>query len=173
MPYLFALFVNHNLTINYGCIEHETDIETLYTTLCSTSRVPCFSSLIPILTRVTRDRYGDFVSTLYPYLIERSGFEAIERDEPGPVFACWNGILVARGEPFLPPRLRPIGSMSILSNVSLPNVSTSEPLGRGLPTSHPIYGTPDAGKPPREMPALKFRASGPDECFSSVRVRGT
>jgi hypothetical protein len=108
-------------------------------------------------TWVTRDRYGNFIATLYPYLIEKSGYEAIGADHPAPVFACWNGIFAARAEPFYPPARRP-NNTSHLEN---------RPLSQKLAWTHPAANEYPR-TPPRQMPALKFRASAKDECFSSV-----
>ncbi|KAH7061890.1 hypothetical protein BKA62DRAFT_593693, partial [Auriculariales sp. MPI-PUGE-AT-0066] len=105
-----------------------------------------------------RDRYGDFGSMIYPYLIERAGFEAIERQEPAPVFTCWNGVFVTRAEPFYSPQRRPARNASVLS---------SEPLTKKLTQTHPSAAE-FPSTPPRDLPALRFRSSGPDECFSSV-----
>ena len=109
--------------------------------------------------RVTRDLYGDFVATMHPFLIERSGFEMIELDRPAPVFTCWNGILVTHAEPFIPPELRP-RNHSVLS---------ARPLAKKLAWTHPA-ASEHSNTPPRDLPTLKFRAAGQNECFSSVRV---
>ncbi|KAJ6549089.1 cryptococcal mannosyltransferase 1-domain-containing protein [Mycena vulgaris] len=102
---------------------------------------------------VIRDRLGRIVSTLWPYFLEDTGFRAVMADEPAPVFACWNGIISVRAEPFLPPALR------------TGHLSTS-PLSHPLAPTHPAY--PQAANlTPAETPSLRFRASAEHECFSS------
>ncbi|KAJ7679475.1 cryptococcal mannosyltransferase 1-domain-containing protein [Mycena polygramma] len=103
---------------------------------------------------VIRDRLGRIASTLWPYFLEDLGFRAVMADEPAPVFTCWNGIIAVRAEPFLPPALRTTTHLS------------TAPLGRPLPSTHPAYPQP-ADLSPARTSALRFRASAPDECFSS------
>lgn len=127
---------------------------------------------------VTRDRLGRLVSSLWPYLLEDDGMASITSDQPAPVFTCWNGIVSFRSEPFLPPHLRP--SNSVLSKTPVPETRRE---GR-VPSSHPWYGRVVGGGSkkegkgvvggegqeavsPREMPQLRFRASGRKECFGS------
>jgi len=105
---------------------------------------------------VTRDRLGGLVAGVWPYLLEPSGKKAVENNEPAEVFSCWNGIVAFRAEPFIAPQLR-IGDKSHLS---------TQPLYLPLPPSHPAYATGKA-TPPRSAPALQFRSSASDECFSS------
>ncbi|KAH7106417.1 cryptococcal mannosyltransferase 1-domain-containing protein [Auriculariales sp. MPI-PUGE-AT-0066] len=106
---------------------------------------------------VTRDRVGGMVAGVWPFLLEPSGRRSIERNEPAQVFTCWNGIIALRAEPFLPPALRLDNSSSKLSE---------KPLHPALPSSHPGYQNGRTA-PPRNAPALQFRASGWEECFSS------
>ncbi|KAJ7118503.1 cryptococcal mannosyltransferase 1-domain-containing protein [Mycena crocata] len=102
---------------------------------------------------VIRDRLGRLVSGLWPYFFEDSGFRAVMADEPAPVFACWNGIVSMRADPFLPVPLR----RGQLSNTPLP---------RPLPATHPAYPQVE-NLTPAGTPPLRFRASAPSECFSS------
>ncbi|KAJ7692270.1 cryptococcal mannosyltransferase 1-domain-containing protein [Mycena rosella] len=102
---------------------------------------------------VLRDRLGRLTSALWPYFLEDTGFRAVMAEEPAPVFTCWNGIVSILAEPFLPIALRH-GRLS------------TSPLPRPLPPSHPAY--PQwANVTPALTPPLVFRASAPNECFSS------
>ncbi|KII85539.1 glycosyltransferase family 69 protein [Plicaturopsis crispa FD-325 SS-3] len=105
---------------------------------------------------VTRDRLGGLVSSLWPYLLEDAGMRAIMADDPAPVFSCWNGIVAMRAAPFYPPERRSTANFT-LSTAPHPSV---------LPASHPLSPLP-ADTTPATAPALRFRASEPDECFSS------
>ncbi|KAK7038616.1 cryptococcal mannosyltransferase 1-domain-containing protein [Favolaschia claudopus] len=104
---------------------------------------------------VIRDRLGRFASTLWPYFLEDTGFRAVMADEPAPVFACWNGIIAVRADPFLPISLRTGKQLS------------TSPLSRPLIPTHPSYNLYPNTTTPAETPPLRFRASGPGECFSS------
>jgi hypothetical protein len=102
---------------------------------------------------VTRDRLGGLFSSIWPYIIEPAGMGAISASQPAQVLSCWNGISALRAEPFLPPHLR--------QNRTLSARLVSKP-----PPSHPssvLHGK----STPRDLPAIKFRASAPQECFSS------
>ncbi|KAJ6454206.1 hypothetical protein C8R45DRAFT_1192217 [Mycena sanguinolenta] len=81
------------------------------------------------------------------------GFRAVMADEPAPVFACWNGIIAVRADPFLPIPLR-TGQLF------------TAPLARPLAPTHPAYEQP-ANMTPALTPPVRFRSSAPDECFSS------
>ncbi|KAJ7673899.1 cryptococcal mannosyltransferase 1-domain-containing protein [Mycena polygramma] len=107
---------------------------------------------------VLRDRLGHLVSALYPYFLETLGFRAVMADAPAPVFACWNGIVSVRAEPFLPLALRGQRNFTL----------SSEPVAP-LPASHPTYETINGNgtMTPARAPPLRFRASTPSECFSS------
>lgn len=102
---------------------------------------------------VTRDRTGRVVSGQYPYFLDGAGFRAVLADDPAPVFTCWNGIVSILAEPFLPLHLRK-------------NRLSTSPLPRPLPPTHPLYQQL-ANSTPATTPPLHFRASAPDECFSS------
>ncbi|KIY53625.1 glycosyltransferase family 69 protein [Fistulina hepatica ATCC 64428] len=102
---------------------------------------------------VARDRLGGIVSSLWPYFLEDAGMKAVMRDEPAPAFTCWNGITAIRADPFIQPSLR---AGAVLSRSPSP----------ALPSTHPAYPQP-ANITPFTTPALLFRQSGPDECFSS------
>lgn len=106
---------------------------------------------------VTRDRLGHLVSSQWPYLLEDTGMNAIMKDEPAPVFTCWNGIVSFRPDPFLPPSSRKSGALSMI------------PVNFEVPESHPWVqeGRVRKGMAPVEMPELRFRASGRRECFGS------
>ncbi|KAJ7232090.1 cryptococcal mannosyltransferase 1-domain-containing protein [Mycena rebaudengoi] len=103
---------------------------------------------------VIRDRLGRIASTLWPYFLEDTGYKGVMADLPAPVFACWNGIVAVRAEPFLPPALR----LSASTRLSM------APLARPLVHTHPLFGT---NSTPFAAPALRFRSSAPGECFSS------
>jgi len=85
---------------------------------------------------------------------------SVMRDEPAPVFACWNGILSVRAEPFYPPHQR-IEKVTRLSQ---------KPLEPMLVSGHPLQAEHRA-TPPFQQPELTFRDSGDNECFSSESVR--
>ncbi|KAH7107807.1 cryptococcal mannosyltransferase 1-domain-containing protein [Auriculariales sp. MPI-PUGE-AT-0066] len=102
---------------------------------------------------VMRDRLGGFFSSLWPYIVEPAGMDAVSVNKPAQVLSCWNGIAAFRAEPFLPPQLR---RNRTLSDHPLPPP----------PVSHPGYSL-NQGKVPQELPALEFRGSALQECFSS------
>ncbi|KAH7104950.1 cryptococcal mannosyltransferase 1-domain-containing protein [Auriculariales sp. MPI-PUGE-AT-0066] len=110
---------------------------------------------------VVRDAYGQFVSSLWPHLIEKTGWVAMERDEPAPVFACWNGIFLTRASPFMTRETR------LKSNTTKEGAfkMSEEPL-HWMPKTHPMYPEYNSVAP-SDLPALEFRLSGDDECFSS------
>ncbi|KAF7302789.1 hypothetical protein MKEN_01240400 [Mycena kentingensis (nom. inval.)] len=103
---------------------------------------------------VVRDRLGALVSSLWPYLLDPVGRQAVINDEPAPVFTCWNGIVAFSANPFLPPALRTPGRLS------------TSPLRNPLPSTHPAYPQP-ADLSPAQTPALRFRHSTEKECFSA------
>ncbi|EJD44928.1 hypothetical protein AURDEDRAFT_114248 [Auricularia subglabra TFB-10046 SS5] len=105
---------------------------------------------------VLRDRLGGIGTSMYPFVFEELGMRMVMRDEPAPVFSCWNGILAAAAEPFVPPQYR-------LRNATRLSQSALAP---PLPPSHPQHAA-HATTPPFDQPALMFRDSAPDECFSS------
>lgn len=96
------------------------------------------------------------MSGLYPFFFEEVGMRMVMRDDPAPVFACWNGILSVTAEPFIPPEHRRKNSTTL---------STS-PLAPPLPSTHPLFND-HATTAPFDMPALHFRDSDDKECFSS------
>ncbi|KAF8194832.1 cryptococcal mannosyltransferase 1-domain-containing protein [Mycena galopus ATCC 62051] len=102
---------------------------------------------------VTRDRLGRIVSGQWLYFSDGIGFGAIRADEPALVFTCWNGIVSVSAEPFLPVEMCK-GKLS------------ASPFPHPLPPTHPAYPRP-ASKTPATTPPLRFRASAPEECFSS------
>ncbi|EIN09163.1 hypothetical protein PUNSTDRAFT_120546 [Punctularia strigosozonata HHB-11173 SS5] len=137
---------------------------------------------------VIRDRVGGLAAGIWPYFFDKASREAVEKSEPAPVFACWNGIIAMQAEPFLPPHLRRNKTLS------------ATPLSYPLVDSHPMASDPDmafvyedgqdtteqdrwAGRvgqgkgaavrkgrrrtSPQEAPALHFRAGAPGECYSS------
>ncbi|KZV83271.1 hypothetical protein EXIGLDRAFT_843108 [Exidia glandulosa HHB12029] len=106
---------------------------------------------------VIRDRLGGFISGLYPFFFEEVGMRMVMRDDPAPVFACWNGILAVTAEPFIPPELRKKNATQL----------STAPLDPPLPPTHPLFPE-HATTAPFDMPALVFRDSNGDkECFSS------
>lgn len=76
------------------------------------------------------------------------------RDDPAPAFACWNGIVAFKPEPFLPIALRIPGKLS------------TSPLSRPLASTHPAFPQP-LDLSPAQTPPLRFRASTDKECYSS------
>ncbi|KAJ6537070.1 cryptococcal mannosyltransferase 1-domain-containing protein [Mycena capillaripes] len=114
---------------------------------------------VRFLPWVIRDRLGRIASTLWPYFLEDLGFHAVMADKPAPVFACWNGIIAVRADPFL---IRKNLPRNFLRNFLL---STS-PLSRPLAPTHPAYPQP-ANLTPALTPPVRFRASADNECFSS------
>lgn len=104
---------------------------------------------------VIRDRFGRLVSSLWPYLLDDIGKQAIIRDEPAPVFSCWNGIAIFRADPLLPPHLR------------TSNLLSKTPLSSPLLATHPAYNVSAEPVAPADAPALSFRMSSRGECFSS------
>ncbi|KAJ7356609.1 cryptococcal mannosyltransferase 1-domain-containing protein [Mycena albidolilacea] len=102
---------------------------------------------------VIRDKAGAIPSTNWPYFLEWTGLHAIMRDDPAPAFACWNGIVAFKAEPFLPLELRTPGRLS---------TSPSKPLA---PT-HPAFPQPP-DLTPAQTPPVRFRASTEKECYSS------
>ncbi|KAH7102339.1 cryptococcal mannosyltransferase 1-domain-containing protein, partial [Auriculariales sp. MPI-PUGE-AT-0066] len=103
---------------------------------------------------VTRDRLGSLVASVWPFILEPSGRRSIEQNEPAEVFSCWNGITVLPAEPFLLPAHRDNATSKL----------SPQPLYPPLAHTHPAFET---AIPPRLAPALRFRTSGPKECFSS------
>ncbi|KAJ7598249.1 cryptococcal mannosyltransferase 1-domain-containing protein [Mycena floridula] len=55
---------------------------------------------------VLRDRLGHIASSLWPYLFNDEGKQAMMNDEPAAVFSCWNGIVAFRANLVLPDHLR-------------------------------------------------------------------
>ncbi|CAK5284762.1 unnamed protein product [Mycena citricolor] len=104
---------------------------------------------------VARDRLGNFVSSVWPYLMEQTGYQAVKSDEPAPVFACWNGIAAFHADPFLPIPLRSGKQLS------------ATPLSAPLPQTHPELNSTTRGTSPALTSPLRFRASAPGECFSA------
>ncbi|KAJ7583197.1 cryptococcal mannosyltransferase 1-domain-containing protein [Mycena floridula] len=104
-------------------------------------------------TWVLRDRFGRMASSLWPYLFDDGGRQAIMLEAPAPVFTCWNGIVAFRADPVLPIHLRS-GQLS------------GSPLEQPLPSTHPAYPQPPELSPTM-TPPLKFRPSSGKECFSS------
>ncbi|EGO00672.1 glycosyltransferase family 69 protein [Serpula lacrymans var. lacrymans S7.3] len=105
---------------------------------------------------VIRDRLGKLPSTIWPYFFEQADYQAIVKEEPVPVFTCWNGIVVFAADPLLPIHLR---SNRTLSTDALPYE---------LPATHPAaHNASMRGPSPALTPPIRFRSSAPDECFSS------
>ncbi|TBU28322.1 cryptococcal mannosyltransferase 1-domain-containing protein [Dichomitus squalens] len=102
---------------------------------------------------VLRDRVGHLTAGIWPYFFDTAGYEAMKKEDPVPVFTCWNGIVVFQADPVLPIHLR--------SNRTL----SSSPL-----QAPPLPGHPWAkklGPSPALTPPLVFRASVEGECYSS------
>ncbi|KAH7908257.1 glycosyltransferase family 69 protein [Hygrophoropsis aurantiaca] len=105
---------------------------------------------------VLRDRQGKLTSTVWPYFFDEVDYRGMQVEAPIPVFSCWNGIIVARADPLIPIHLR--------SNHTL----STEPLPYSLPTTHPAAHNASLSRPsPALTPAIRFRASASEECFSS------
>jgi hypothetical protein len=47
---------------------------------------------------VTRDRYGRLLSPDYPYFFDGASQQLVRGGEPVPVYSCWNGIVVFKGD---------------------------------------------------------------------------
>lgn len=105
---------------------------------------------------VLRDRQGKLTSGIWPYFFDDADYHAMQTDSPAPVFSCWNGIVVFAADPLIPIPLR--------SNHTL----STDPLPYELPTTHPAAQDPSMrGPSPALTPPIQFRASAPEECFSS------
>ncbi|KAG9311506.1 cryptococcal mannosyltransferase 1-domain-containing protein [Chiua virens] len=105
---------------------------------------------------VLRDKRGRLTSGIWPYFFDDEDYEAMKTESPAPVFTCWNGIVIFNADPLLPVHLR--------SNRTL----SREPLTYELPATHPAYSDPAMrGPSPALTPPIGFRASAPDECYSS------
>ncbi|OJT02924.1 hypothetical protein TRAPUB_6508 [Trametes pubescens] len=102
---------------------------------------------------VLRDRVGRLTAGIWPYFFDAASMDAVKREEPVPVYTCWNGIVAFRADPVLPVALR---GNSTLSHA---------PLARPPPANHPW--TPQLGASPAQTPPLRFRASAEGECYSS------
>ncbi|TBU57169.1 cryptococcal mannosyltransferase 1-domain-containing protein, partial [Dichomitus squalens] len=55
---------------------------------------------------VLRDRVGHLTAGIWPYFFDTAGYEAMKKEDPVPVFTCWNGIVVFQADPVLPIHLR-------------------------------------------------------------------
>jgi len=97
---------------------------------------------------VVRDALGRLVSSKWPYFQEDSGMALSINDEPVPVFSCWNGIAAFRADPFLSEDKRRSSTVPSTSRL-------------------PVSESPILDEVISNVPALRFRASSPDECFSS------
>lgn len=105
---------------------------------------------------VLRDRQAKLASAIWPYFFDEADYRAMQADSPVPVFTCWNGIVVFDAEPLLPIALR--------SNRTL----STDPLPYELPATHPAaHNASMQGPSPALTPPIQFRASVPEECFSS------
>ncbi|KAJ7587101.1 cryptococcal mannosyltransferase 1-domain-containing protein [Mycena floridula] len=62
---------------------------------------------------VLRDRLGRIASSLWPYLFDDEGKQAVMNDEPAAVFSCWNGIVAFRADPVLPDHLRNVSNLTL------------------------------------------------------------
>ncbi|KAI9066934.1 glycosyltransferase family 69 protein [Trametes sanguinea] len=102
---------------------------------------------------VLRDRIGRLTAGYWPYFFDTASYEAIKREEPVPVFTCWNGIVAFAADAVLPVHLR--------SN----NTLSHSPLARPPPATHPMAS--QLGASPAVTPPLRFRASAEGECYSS------
>lgn len=105
---------------------------------------------------VLRDRQAKLPSAIWPYFFDEADYQAMQTESPVPVFTCWNGIVVFTADPLLPIALR--------SNRTLSN----DPLSYELPATHPAtHNASMRGPSPALTPPIRFRASAPEECFSS------
>ncbi|KAH9912354.1 cryptococcal mannosyltransferase 1-domain-containing protein [Epithele typhae] len=102
---------------------------------------------------VLRDRAGRLTAAIWPYFFDKGSYDAIKKEDPVPVFACWNGIVAFRADPVLPVALR--------SNATLPTTH----IEHMPPSNHPW--TKEIGASPAVTPPLRFRASAEGECYSS------
>lgn len=105
---------------------------------------------------VLRDRQAKLASAIWPYFFDEADYRVMQTESPVPVFTCWNGIVVFTADPLLPIALR--------SNRTL----SSDPLPYELPETHPAtHNASMQGPSPALTPPIRFRASAPEECFSS------
>jgi len=113
---------------------------------------------------VIRDRLGALVSSVWPYLFEDNGMNAIMRDDPAPVLACWNGITAMRALPFLSPAQRLNRTTPVQPSPDSPKAKPASlgkmKLNPPLPLSHPFYEE-FSETPPKDQPALRFRPTAP------------
>ena len=97
-----------------------------------------------------------YLTTRWPYFFDQEDHEAMQNESPVPVFTCWNGIVVFNADPVVPIHLRANNTLS------------NDPLPFELPATHPAANDPSLrGPSPALTPAIGFRASAPEECFSS------
>ncbi|KAI0816064.1 cryptococcal mannosyltransferase 1-domain-containing protein [Trametes gibbosa] len=102
---------------------------------------------------VLRDRVGRLTAGIWPFFFDAASSDAMRKEEPVPVYTCWNGIVAFRADPVLPIDRR--------ANHTLSNA----PLTKPPPANHPWAG--QLGSSPALTPPLRFRASAEGECYSS------
>jgi hypothetical protein len=97
-----------------------------------------------------------YPTSSWPYFFDEADYHAMQTESPVPVFTCWNGIVVFAADPLVPIALR--------SNRTL----STNPLPFNLPSTHPAANNASMrGPSPALTPPIRFRASVPEECFSS------
>ncbi|KAH9919213.1 cryptococcal mannosyltransferase 1-domain-containing protein [Epithele typhae] len=102
---------------------------------------------------VLRDRVGRLTAGIWPYFFDKGSYDAVKKEDPVPVFACWNGIVAFRADPVLPIALRANATLS------------TTPIEHMPPSNHPW--TKEIGASPAVTAPLRFRASADGECYSS------
>ncbi len=52
---------------------------------------------------VSRDLRGQSLSSFYPYFVDEVARKQVRKSKPVRVYCCWNGVIVMKAAPFLPP----------------------------------------------------------------------
>ncbi|KAH9850532.1 cryptococcal mannosyltransferase 1-domain-containing protein [Lenzites betulinus] len=102
---------------------------------------------------VLRDRIGRLTAAYWPFFFDAASSDAMRKEEPVPVYTCWNGIVAFRADPVLPVDRRANHTLS------------HAPLAKPPPANHPWAA--QLGASPALTPPLRFRASVEGECYSS------
>ncbi len=113
---------------------------------------------------VLRDRLVRLVSSLWPYFLEDAGIQAVMKDEPAPVFTCWNGIVSFRPDPFLPVNLRVSGRLST-SPLSKPLPSSRQPADLSPAQTPPMSFITSKGSTEDELMSKPIMKCGVEDCW--------
>ncbi|TBU36820.1 cryptococcal mannosyltransferase 1-domain-containing protein [Dichomitus squalens] len=65
---------------------------------------------------VLRDRVGHLTAGIWPYFFDTAGYEAMKKENPVPVFTCWNGIVVFQADPAGHPWAKKLGPSPALTS---------------------------------------------------------